>query len=332
LIVFGLIFTIVAITGVNDVITALGRINFWILGLTFIIQTFVYLLWSLRWKFILDKVDESPHFPHVFGILMTSIFGNNITPGSVGGEPLRAYVLNEYNDTPIEVGFASTMADRVLELLPFILMSILAILTLLTWNLNFFSKTLLIILILATLFSFFIIIYAGINKKISKKIIFKILDWLFPLILKITNKKYNLDKIKENATNYIDNFNSSFILIVGNKFFIVKALLALITWGLDLFNSYLAFIAIGITPPFAPFITIYTVAILLSFLPVLPGSLGITEIIMIILFASVGITADYVLAASALERLASYILPTIIGMIATIYYARFISKNHKSKN
>lgn len=69
-------------------------------------------------------------------------------------------------------------------------------------------------------------------------------------------------------------------------------------------------VAIGITPPLAPFITIFTIAILLSFLPLLPGSLGITEIIMIALFVPVGITADHVIAASAIERIASYILPT----------------------
>lgn len=332
LIVSALIFTILIITGVNDVISVSGRTNFWILGLTFIIQIFVYLLWTLRWRFILNKMDQSPQFFNVFGILMTSIFGNNITPGSIGGEPLRAYFLKEYNNTPVEVGFASTMADRVFELLPFLLMSIVATLALLSWELEFFSKVFLIILILATLFLFSIIIYAGINKKISKKIIFKILDWIFPLILKISNNRYTLDKIKENAVNYIDNFNSSFSMIVENKLFIIGAILALLTWGLDLFNSYLSFVAIGIIPPIAPFITIYTIAILLSFLPLLPGSLGITEIIKITLFVSVGITANYVLAASALERLVSYILPTVLGMIAAIYYTRFISRNHKLQN
>jgi len=331
-IVFVLLFVIVVITGINEVIAVLGRVNYWILGLTFIIQIFVFLLWAVRWKFILNRMDHSPGFLNVFGILMTSIFGNNITPGSIGGEPLRAYVLNEYNHTPIEVGFASTMADRVFELLPFVIMSIIATFALLFWELDFFSKLLLIILILATLFLFFIIIYAGINKKIFTKIVFKILEGIFPLILKITNKKYNLEKIKESAIYYIDHFNSSFKMIMENKLFFVGAILALFTWGLDLFNSYLSFIAIGIVPHIGPFIAIYTIAILLSFLPLLPGSLGITEIIKIMLFVSVGITADYVLAASALERLVCYIFPTIIGLITAIYYARFISKIHKLKD
>lgn len=262
---------------------------------------------------------------------MTSIFENNVTPGTIGGEPLRAYVLREYNDTPFEVGLASTVTDRVFELLPFLLMSIVAVVALLSWHLEIIPKTFLVILILGTIIVFSIVIYAGINKQVSERIALKVLSWVYPLVERITHKKYNLENLKEKTIYYIDNFNSSFTMIVENKLFIGGALLALVTWGLDLFNSYLSFLAIGVTPPLGPFITIYTIAILLSFLPLLPGSLGITEIIMIALFVPVGITTDYVLAASAIERIASYIIPTIIGLITAIYYGRNIVKNKNTK-
>ncbi|RBQ24085.1 hypothetical protein ALNOE001_04580 [Candidatus Methanobinarius endosymbioticus] len=328
-IVIGIIFVILMLAGIGDAVNALKRTNLWILGLTFIIQTFVYIFWALRWKLILDKMHQAPRFSNVVGILMNSIFGNNVTPGSIGGEPLRAYVLKEYNDTPFEIGLASAMADRVFELLPFLLMSIVAVIALLSWHLDFISKIFLIIFILITIFIFSIVIYAGINKKVSEKIVLKVLGWIYPLIERITHKKHKYESLKEKTIYYIDNFNSSFTMIVENKLFIGGSLLALVTWGLDLFNSYLSFIAIGITPPLAPFIIIYTIAILLSFLSLLPGSLGITEIIMIALFVPVGITADYVLAASAIERISSYIIPTIIGLVIGIYYAKKIVNKYK---
>lgn len=329
-IVLGIVFIILMLVDIDEVRNALKRTNLWILGLTFFIQTFVYLFWALRWKIILDKMDQSPRFLNVLGILMTSIFGNNVTPGSIGGGPLRAYVLKEYNNTPFEIGFASTVADRVFELLPFLLMSFIAVIALLSWQLNLISKTFLIILILATIFIFSIVIYAGINKKVSEKIALKVLGWFYPVVEKMTHKRYDLSSLKEKTIYYIDNFNSSFTMIIENKLFIGGALLALVTWGLDLFNSYLSFIAVGVIPPLAPFITIYTIAILLSFLPLLPGSLGITEIIMIALFVPVGITADYVLAASAIERIASYIIPTILGFLIAIFYAKRIVKKKSS--
>ncbi|MCL2687012.1 MAG: UPF0104 family protein [Methanobrevibacter sp.] len=327
IIVFGLIFAILMLAGINEVIATLKKTNLWILGLTIIIQIFVYIIWAFRWKLILDKMDQAPNFLNVLGILMTSVFGNNITPGSIGGEPLRAYLLKENHDTPYEVGFASTMADRVFELLPFLLVSIIAVIALISWQLDLVPKLILITLILGTVFIFSIVIYAGINRELSEKIVFKILDSILPVVKKITHKIYNTDNLKEQAKYYIYNFNSSFTMIVENKLFFLGAFLALVTWGLDLLNSYLAFVAIGVTPPIEPFITVFTIAILLSFLPLLPGSLGITEIIMITLFIPVGISANYVLAASVVERIASYILPTILGLIAAIYYGRKIVKS-----
>jgi len=331
IIVFGIIFTITTLAGINEIISALKRTNLWILGLTIIIQIFVYLIWALRWKIILNKMHRSPNFLNVLGILMTSIFGNNITPGSIGGEPLRAYVLKECNNTPFEIGFASTIADRVFEMLPFFLISIIATIALLSWHLAIIPKIILIILILTTFLVFFLLIYACINKNVSKKIVFKILAWIFPIIEKLSSKRYKKKDMEEKIHIYIDNFNSSFVMIVENRIFFIGAFLAIMAWGLDLFNSYLAFVAIGLTPPIAPFIAIFTIAILFSFLPLLPGSLGITEIVMITLFVHVGITADYVLAASAIERIASYILPTILGLIAVIYYGKKIAKKNSKR-
>ena len=85
---------------------------------------------------------------------------------------------------------------------------------------------------------------------------------------------------------------------------------------------YVCFLAVGVSPPAVPLIIIYTVGILISLLPILPGSLGLREGILVGLFAVAGIGADYVMAASVVDRIASYIAPTLIGLIAAIYYGK----------
>jgi uncharacterized protein (TIRG00374 family) len=69
-------------------------------------------------------------------------------------------------------------------------------------------------------------------------------------------------------------------------------------------------------------IIIYTVSILVSILPTLPGALGIREATMVALFLPVGVPADVVLAASLLDRLVTYMLPTFIGALTTFYYGK----------
>lgn len=333
IIIFLLIFLLVFLSGVDDVLQALSRTNLWLFGLTFIIQTVVIIFWALRWKLILDSMHYSPSFKNVVGMLLTSMFGNNITPGSIGGEPLRAYILKEYNETPIEVGFASAMADRIFEMFPFVLMSLVSIIVIIAWDLDIFAKIFLLGLVLCAFIIFALIIYTGINKRVASNLSSKLINFLAPIVTKFTKKDYDLIAINEEANVYITNFNSNFRLMVDNKkLFIVGCFLALLCWALDLGNSYLAFIAIGVEPPIAPFITIFTISILLSFVPMLPGALGVTEIIMIALFVPLGIYSDQVLAASALERMASYIFPTVLGLFATFYYTKFLTNKKKNKS
>ncbi|WP_409200767.1 flippase-like domain-containing protein [Methanobrevibacter sp. DSM 116169] len=318
-----LLFGILFLSGLDDVAKALEKTNLYILALTFLIEIVVIFLWAIRWKYILNKMGSFPDFSHILGILITSLFGKNVTPGSIGGEPLRAYLLTVYNDTDIEVTLASTFVSRVFELLPFIILSLISICALPFWSINSYLKLFFIILIVLMVIAFIFIIYIGINKDKAEIIIVKILNLISPLVRIIFKEKFIYDNIKAQLIEYTDNFSESFRLIVDDKnFFIIGASLALIAWLLDLLNSYLAFIAIGIAPPLAPFIVIFTISILISFIPLLPGSLGITEIIMILLFAPIGIASSSVFAASTLERLSSYFFPTLLGIIVAFYYTK----------
>lgn len=323
IIIIALMFIILFLSGLDDVIKALEKTNLWILALTFIIEIIIIFLWSLRWKYILNNMGSFPDFSHILGILITSQFGKNVTPGSIGGEPLRAYLLTNYDGTDIELSLASTFVSRVFELLPFIILSFISIISLFFWNIDSYLKIFFIALIIVMILAFFFIIYIGVNREKSETIIVKILNVISPIVKWIFKERFNYEKIKNQLIGYTHNFNDSFRIIVEDKkFFIVGASLALIAWLLDLLNSYLAFIAIGITPPISPFIIIFTISILISFIPILPGSLGITEIVMIALFAPIGISAYNVFAASTLERLSSYFFPTLLGIATAIYYTK----------
>jgi len=85
---------------------------------------------------------------------------------------------------------------------------------------------------------------------------------------------------------------------------------------------YVCFASLGVYPPVSPLIIIYTIGILISLLPLLPGAWGIREVTLIGLFAVAGISADIVMAASLIDRLGSYIIPTIIGALTAFYYGK----------
>lgn len=102
-------------------------------------------------------------------------------------------------------------------------------------------------------------------------------------------------------------------------------------WALDIVRFYICFITIGVYPPVIPLIIIYTIGILIMLVPLLPGSWGIREVIIVGLFAVVGVAGDVVISASLIDRFVSYILPTIIGAFAAFYYGKHIKQSQEMK-
>ncbi len=325
-----IIFAIIALAGIGDTINAIEKTNLWFLALNFILQGVIFLLWALRWKLILDLVDKSPRYLNVLGMLLASIFGNNITPGAAGGEPLRAYLLKEINDVPFEIGFASSTADRVFEFLPFAAISVIAAILILSWRISFWTRIIVFSLIFITIIFFSVMVYAGSNQKIAQKISLSISRLVFPLFLKITRKELNYSDIREKLIFYINRFTTGFSMALKDRnLFILGFLSAFGMWAVDMTRLYVCFMAVGVQPPIISLIIIYTVVILISLLPILPGSLGIRELTLVGLFAVVGISADLVMAASIIDRLASYFVTTLIGAFTALYYSKKIVADKK---
>jgi conserved hypothetical protein len=326
-----LIFVMTFLIGFNDVVSALEKAKWeWVL-FNIVLEIGINVVWTLRWKMILDVVDSSPKFTTLLMLLLASLFGNNVTPSAAGGEPLRAYLLREVEGTPFEIGFASSTADRVFEFLPFVLISIIAALFLLSWDIPPLTRIFVIAMIITSIVLFGILIYAGLRKEITQKVIISIARSIYPTAVRLTQKKISFNEISDRIIFYINRFSTGFITALKDrKIFLLAFILSFAMWGFDMLRMYVCFGALGVYPPVLPLVIIYTIGILISLLPLLPGAWGIREATLIGLFAVVGVSADVVMAASLIDRLASYIVPTIIGALAALYFGRKIK--NKSVN
>ncbi|EKF85241.1 UPF0104 family protein [Methanobacterium formicicum] len=318
-----LIFAMTFLIGFNDVITTLEKAKWDWIALNFVLEAGIILVWAWRWKLILDVVDTSPKFTTLLMMLLASLFGNNVTPSAAGGEPLRAYLLREVEGVPFEIGFATSTADRVFEFLPFVLISIIAALFLLSWDIPPLTRIFVIAMIIVSIIIFGILIYAGFRKEITQRIIISLAKSIYPTALRLSKKDVSFNEIREKIIFYINRFSTGFVTALQDRnVFFIAFILSFVMWGLDMLRMYVCFGALGVYPPVLALVIIYTIGILISLLPLLPGAWGIREATLIGLFAVVGVSADVVLAASLIDRLASYIIPTILGALAALYYGR----------
>ncbi|MBI5680132.1 MAG: UPF0104 family protein [Methanobacterium sp.] len=318
-----IIFIVSFAVGINDILEVLGRTNIYLMLFTVLLELIIILLWTQRWKLILDVLHRAPKFKQLFLMMFASQFGNNVTPGAAGGEPLRAYLLDKFEEIPFETGFASATADRVFEFFPFVLVSTLAAYLIFTLNIGFLTSLLVSLMIIVTMTFFGLMIYVGLKKEVATRLILSLAKRIYPFVKRLTSRETSFNNVKNKLVEYIETFTTGFQGVLrNNRMFLVGVFISFLMWGLDNFRFYLTFGAIGYYPPIVPMIIIYTISILVSILPTIPGSLGIREGTMVALFLPVGVPADVVLAVSLLDRLVTYMMPTFVGAFATFYYGK----------
>lgn len=327
--IFGafIIFAISFVVGLQDILDVLSKSNLEIILIALLLEILLIGLWTERWSLILKVVDKSPGFNTLFVMMFTSLFGNNITPGAAGGEPMRAYLLSKFEGISFDLAFVSASADRVFEFFPFLLVSAFAIYMISTWNLNFWYTLFISALIIIIMTFFGLLIYVGVKRDIAERLMLSIARSVFPFFIKLTKKKITFSEVAEQITFYVNRFSTGFATVLkDHKMFILGLSISFMMWGTDMFRMYLCFVAVGTFPPLIPMIIIYTIGILVTILPTIPGALGLREAIMVALFLVVGVPADVVIAASLIDRLISYLMPTLVGAITTVYYGKLLQK------
>ncbi len=322
---FVIVFAITVIVGLGDTINILSHANPYLILFNIILEAGIYLIWAYRSKLILTTLNENIPFRSLLTMLLASDFGNNVTPGAAGGEPLRAYLLTATKKTPFEIGLASATADRVFEFFPFVIISIFAAIFILGWNIPIYTKIIVFVMILVSIFFFTIILYVVYRKEIAQRVIIRIAKSIYPFFVNLAKSDLSLSEVNEKIIYYINRFSKGFIQVINDKkVLFIGFFLSLLMWGQDIARFYICFLTIGVTPPLIPLLIIYTIGILIMLAPLLPGSWGIREALIVGLFAVIGVAGDVVMSASLIDRFVSYILPTIIGAFAALYYGRRI--------
>ena len=125
----------------------------------------------------------------------------------------------------------------------------------------------------------------------------------------------------------MERFSIGFATVLqDHKMFALGLGISFAMWGIDMSRMYLCFVAVGSFPPVIPMIIIYTIGILITILPTIPGALGLREATMVGLFLVVGVSGDIVSAASLIDRIISYLMPTFIGAFTTAYYGKILKE------
>ena len=305
------------LVGIDQVIETLKLAKLEFIGIAIALQIFTYYLYTLRWKILNNLADMDVGIKKLLPMVLVGLAVNNITPsGRGGGEPVRAYILAKKKNYPMQETFATVVADRALDTFPFVLLAVLTIIGMaMYFDFDLWLLILMILAVTAIVIILILLIYMSINPNFGKRVD----GWIIGLVRRFYKK--NSEELEDKIHNVISGFQDTMKLVIYNKKVMYYALpLSFIIWIFEILRVYFVFLAFGAHVNPVVIGEVFILACLAGMIPLLPGGLGAVDGIMIIFYSAAGITASISAAATVIERLISFWMATILGLVILPYY------------
>ncbi|MBQ2665728.1 UPF0104 family protein [Methanobrevibacter sp.] len=312
-----ILLVILYFVGIEQVISALEMAKIEYIGVAIAFQIITYYLFALRWKILNDMVNIDVSVKKLIPMVLVGLAVNNITPsGRGGGEPVRAYILSREEGYPMEETFATVVADRALDTFPFVLLAVLTMIGMaLSFQFDLWLLILMVFVVVLIVAVLFIIIYMSINPEFGKRFD----GWVIRLVRRFYKK--NSEELEEKIHGVIKGFQDTMKMVISNKNVLYYALpLSFIIWIFEILRVYFVFLAFGAMVNPIVIGEVFILASLAGMIPLLPGGLGAVDGIMIIFYSAAGITASISAAATVIERLISFWLAIILGLMILPHY------------
>ena len=304
--------------GINQVIDALKIANLGIIGLAILAQIFTYFLYTWRWQILNKIAGIDVSIKELLPMILVGLAVNNITPsGRGGGEPVRAYILSkEKEEYSFDETFATVVADRALDTFPFVVLAAITIASMaLFFNFDWWLLVIMVLAVIAIVIILMVLIYMCINPNFGKRVD----GWIIGLVRRFYKK--NSEKLENQIHEAIFGFQNTMTLVITNKKGLVYTIsLSFVIWIFEIIRVYLVFLAFGADVNLIIIGEVFIVACLVGMIPLLPGGLGAIDGLMIVFYSAAGISPSISAAATVIERLISFWMATIIGMLILPHY------------
>ena len=281
--------------GVGNILSSISDFNFWYSPLVILCICLPLVIGPYKWGLLLRAQKIKIDFYSLFKLNLASIFYSSITPGRVGSF-IKIYYFKNHAKKKLGECASSIMIDRFLDLFTVVLFAVFGAIVLV----HYFSGVLIpfIILLFAILVGFIFFF----NKQRS--------EWVLKYVYRFLVPK----KLKEIAR---DSFHSFYKNLPRKRDLILPFLVSIVHWFAIYSASYFVFLALGMKINYFIYIFLFSVASLISFLPVTIAGLGTREASLVGIFGLFNISAAQIVAVSLIS-FAFGIFPVLIGWYVSI--------------
>jgi uncharacterized protein (TIRG00374 family) len=314
-----------ALTIDQQTLTYLRRLNPLFLVLAFGLRIGSLVCWAIRLQVMSRALGYRVKFTRAFHIVLVNLLAGAVTPGQVGGEPVRVHELSREG---VKVGDATAvvLTERVLDGIVLTVMSILAIIFL-EYYLHSLAIEFMILFVVAWVMMIgltFVLLYLIRHPEHLKRVVARIAGWIEQRARKVAGgEKEHPSSWAKRVDHEIDNFHVSITTFAkaGRPGIYWGLVTTSLFWVSEFFVASLLLIGLG-QPPFIIESFLFQLIIaVVSMAPLTPGSAGIAEISAASLYGLI-IPSSILGVFVVLWRLLLYYFNIFIGIFAGIFIFR----------
>jgi uncharacterized protein (TIRG00374 family) len=277
------------------VVSLLTKANVFYISLGFCLWFFGLVVRTERWKYLLSKAKIKLGFWQTARVYISGMFLSNITPLKAG-DPLRSLLLKATCKKDISSSLPSVFVERIFDVVVTVLFSLAGLFFF--YSFSFWLAA--TVAVYATVFG--IGIYILVSEKRTKKFFGK-LSFLFKFV-----------KIEKKVEGFSRGLHKAFIKYKNRKIFLVTFIYSVLVWLIEGLILWISFLSIGIPINIAFSVTIVAFTTLIGVLTFLPGGLGSSEAVAILIFTKFfSLTPAQVMTAAILSRVFGYWTYVIFG-------------------
>lgn len=315
-----LLVVMIYLIGIDKIIESIKTANPHFILLAIIVQILILVIRSFRWGYIINKLTD---FKDNFIVKIIGTFAANVTPVRTGGEVFTAVAGKEINGISLSNGLSAGFIERLFDATVSLILLFLCIFL---FPKDFLTHTNQIILSIAILgvTCYLIVIYLiNWNKNFS----LYLYNILHSIIKFLPISEYFLNRMYEKVTNGLKD------MIICSKEFSNKKnifwvlIISLSSWTLDCLRLYLIIQAFNVDIPFFAVIFIFFIADIAGLISLLPGGMGSLDLSTAYLLTLFYIPFSTAGTIILIDRLISYWIINIIGVMFTLYYTKDIFKS-----
>lgn len=297
----GILIFIIILTKIDlsKSISILKNMNLYLLLLAILFIFPIVLIKTVRWQLILKALSINYSLPYASLMYFSGLYIGIITPGRLGELAKVLYLTKDKHSAG--KAFLSVFVDRIADLLFLLTFGFLGFFAFS----NLFIHQIVLLTAISSVMIFALIIIIMFHKQI--------LYLVRMLIHKTLSKRFS-SIIDTAITDFFTGLKS-----ITHNTYITILLLTLLSWLIYYIQMYLLTSALHFQIPFWYLAGAVTISGLITLLPISISGIGTRDVILITLFAALGIASEYALSLSFLILLMS-LFAALFG--STAFFAK----------